>query len=675
MRIRDASWLVLILALVLSVGLELSSSAVHPVVAVNGAEITAPTVVDTGLVPGSRLNLTIQVLNLGPRPEDMDAWQFRLELNASILRITRVINGPVLDDIAEDSGGVTLYSRSFNATTGTAEANELLIIDTPQPVDAGFTGSGNLAYVEVSVLALGVSFINFTNTQSPEDPPTKLRDIDGTSFADISHDSVNGVFANVPYNLPPVADFSFTPSLVIAGRPVSFDASASLDPDGTIVQYSWDFGDGSPTLNESDPVTEHIYTETGLQANVVLTVTDDGARTGSAMTSFYVGSGARHDLAVVGLQAPPNATAGDLVEIIVDVLNNGTFAEELDVNMIIIGPGWDIALIFHLQLAPGASTSITFSWETRGRDPGIYDIRGSAYLPLGVTDDNPANNSLFTQMVMEAFPRPDTVVRSIQVLDRSVGMGEVVRISVLVENIGMKAASFNLTTRYDSIVIETRPVALDPSDSVLHTFAWNTTGVESAAYVISAEASPSVGENVLSNNHLTGGAVEILAEPPKEVDTSPLGMLVTVGSTYLPGDTVVVYLETSHDGSVVDVDTDKIEAALFRGGILVGTLQATRISLGLYQFEYLIPADATPAQYSVRVSARYELANPSVQSNGVMIKTFLLDQRPAHVAWFTRQIPQIALGAGVVVAGAGFLLARRRRSTRRVSHEKDERAH
>jgi PKD repeat protein len=247
--------------------------------------------VDTSLVVGSRLNLTIQVLNLGPRPEDMDAWEFHLELNASILRITRVLNGPVLDDIAEDSGGVTLYSRSFNATTGTAGANELLIIDTPQPVDAGFTGSGDLAYVEVSVLALGVSFINFTDT--------KLRDIDGQSTTPIQHGFDNGLFCNVTCNLLPVADFTIFPRPIKAGGVITFDASGSRDPDGTIVQYAWDFGDGSPIAQEPGPITVHTYAAPQGPLTVVLNVTDNNGGIGTMrVPGIYVESTNRPPVAI-----------------------------------------------------------------------------------------------------------------------------------------------------------------------------------------------------------------------------------------------------------------------------------------------------------------------------------------------------------------------------------------
>lgn len=65
----------------------------------------------------------------------------------------------------------------------------------------------------------------------------------------------------------------------------NFDASASFDPDGEIVEYDWDFADGS---RESEPTLSHRFSEPGTYL-VRLTVTDDTGVTGEARQLIAVG--------------------------------------------------------------------------------------------------------------------------------------------------------------------------------------------------------------------------------------------------------------------------------------------------------------------------------------------------------------------------------------------------
>lgn len=72
-------------------------------------------------------------------------------------------------------------------------------------------------------------------------------------------------------NLSPNASFTSTTTAMS----VTLDASASIDPDGSIVSYSWDFGDN--TTAEGRTIT-HTYTTPG-EHLVALTVADDDGAT------------------------------------------------------------------------------------------------------------------------------------------------------------------------------------------------------------------------------------------------------------------------------------------------------------------------------------------------------------------------------------------------------------
>ena len=105
--------------------------------------------------------------------------------------------------------------------------------------------------------------------------------------------SVRASGALLPFGDPLPLDASLTPdsdSLVVTpAQPpvaaltaksgskgtVSFDASGSTDPDGSIASYAWDFGDGQ-TATTTTPTTSHSYAKDGkFPATVTLTDSDN----------------------------------------------------------------------------------------------------------------------------------------------------------------------------------------------------------------------------------------------------------------------------------------------------------------------------------------------------------------------------------------------------------------
>jgi DNA-binding beta-propeller fold protein YncE len=83
-------------------------------------------------------------------------------------------------------------------------------------------------------------------------------------------------------NQAPVASFEAAPGN--AGSATQFDASGAADPDGAIVRYDWDFGDGT-VLRDGGPSPQHVFTQPGTYT-VTLVVTDNE---GASTTTIFTG--------------------------------------------------------------------------------------------------------------------------------------------------------------------------------------------------------------------------------------------------------------------------------------------------------------------------------------------------------------------------------------------------
>jgi len=128
-------------------------------------------------------------------------------------------------------------------------------------------------------------------------------------------------------NSLPVANLTTSSTSGMAPMEISFDASASVDEDGSIVSYEWDFGDGSFAADER---TTHIYDIPGVYT-VSLTVTDNKEATASTAQTITITGNV---VPVAGFTATP--TQGEIpLEVTLDA------SASVDEDGSIVSYEWD----------------------------------------------------------------------------------------------------------------------------------------------------------------------------------------------------------------------------------------------------------------------------------------------------------------------------------------------
>ena len=140
-----------------------------------------------------------------------------------------------------------------------------------------------------------------------------------------------------PANQSPQASFTFSCDQLAC----DFDASGSDDPDGTLTEYTWDFGDGEGGGGET---AAHSYTGGGAYT-VELTVTDNEGATddvtalvpvsdGSTTIAFRGAAESNANTQVSSVMVPGNVQAGDLLLMLATV--------NTDIGLNGVPAGWSL---------------------------------------------------------------------------------------------------------------------------------------------------------------------------------------------------------------------------------------------------------------------------------------------------------------------------------------------
>lgn len=252
------------------------------------------------------------------------------------------------------AGGSTNASITVTLIRGTPEAVTLLTSGAPSGVIVTLSpANGTPTFTSLMTISTGPI------TPSGTFPIT----ITGSSTGGLVRSTVFILTVQIG-NQPPVAVSSFSPPNPVVRQPVFFDGSGSFDPDGFIIEWQWDFGDGFIGFGT---FTSHIYNSPGSYL-VTLTVRDNLNAIGSTSRIVPVAPTVTHDVAIDFVDVPlTEAVSGQFVPIGVSLRNKGSSFETVDLTVFFNSQTIEVRT--GIELAPGAFMFIPVVWDTFGVEP------------------------------------------------------------------------------------------------------------------------------------------------------------------------------------------------------------------------------------------------------------------------------------------------------------------
>ncbi len=184
----------------------------------------------------------------------------------------------------------------------------------------------------------------------------------------------------VTQNLSPKANFSFNPKYPSTSDIILF-IDNSMDPDGYIVSWYWDFGDGGISTDRN---ATHIYADNGVY-NVTLTVTDNSGLSNSTYKSINVSN------------TPPIAV-NDTASTVIDT--------PVEINVTSNDYDLDGAIINISIISNASHGNLSIKNNTVIYSPDHNFIGKDSFTYIVIDDDNAKSNPAVVNIEVESSREP-----------------------------------------------------------------------------------------------------------------------------------------------------------------------------------------------------------------------------------------------------------------------------
>ncbi|WP_022663787.1 PKD domain-containing protein [Desulfospira joergensenii] len=308
-----------------------------------------------------------------------------------------------IPEMIYNQGGAYGFSGTTTAVDGTFVFDLTDLVPSDGGLKTYYLGfqddtAGDEAVLKSFALIDPVS--GYVRTESLDSPQT----IDGTKvYGTVAYDYSDG-------NQSPTA---IAQASALSGQvpfKVSFDGSDSSDPDGSIVQYHWGFGDGT---SQEGAVVDHLYETPGAYV-AVLTVTDDQGAMDQAQINIEVVPDPLKIVFVSQIQASlETVLSGKFVRVRVQILDS-------DMNPVagaLVQGEWS-GLVFGESSGTTLEDGIVEFLSQETEESGDIVFRVTLVTASGYTYDSSLNTmSNITQSIEETVNQAPVVVITATPLD------------------------------------------------------------------------------------------------------------------------------------------------------------------------------------------------------------------------------------------------------------------